>query len=190
MIAERVELETERLLLRPFRLEDVDDVFEYASDPEWASFLPSTVPQPYTRKDAEEFVARGVLTDRETSPNWAIVLDGKVIGSIQLRIEPSDERGWLGYAIGKIHWGKGIMPEAVRAVVEWGFLERFLAKIYSWADASNTRSWRVMEKVGMTREGLFRSHTKGRDIRRDDVYYGLLREEWERQKGLAETGGS
>ena len=46
------------------------------------------------------------------------------------------------------------MPEAVRAVVNWGFGGRCLAKIYSWADACNTRSWRVMEKVGMTREGV------------------------------------
>ena len=188
MSVERIELKTERLLLRPFRLEDVNDVFEFARDPEWARFLPSTVPQPYARKDAEAFVARSVLTDWETNPHWAIVLEGKVIGSIRLRIENSDQRGWLGYAIGKFHWGKGIMPEAVQVVVDWGFSERCLAKMYSWADACNTRSWRVMEKVGMTREGLLRSHTKGRDRRRDDVYYGLLRGEWKRQRSLTETG--
>ena len=52
MSSERVELKTERLLLRPFRLEDVEDVRKYARDPDWARSLPSTVPQPYTRKDA------------------------------------------------------------------------------------------------------------------------------------------
>ena len=180
---ERVELKTERLLLRPFRPDDVDDVFEYAGDPEWGCFLQSTVPQPYAREDAEEYVARGVLTDWETSPEWAITLEDKIIGSIGFRIETQDERGWLGYTIGKAHWGKGIMPEAVRSVMGWGFEVRGLAKIYSWADARNRRSWRVMEKVGMTREGLFRSHTKSRDgRRRDDVYYGILREEWQERR--------
>lgn len=54
-----VELRTERLLLRPFPLEDANDIAQYATDPEWAKYIP--VPQPYTRRDAEKFVAGRVL---------------------------------------------------------------------------------------------------------------------------------
>ena len=60
------ELRTERLHLRPFQLEDVDDVFEYASDPEWAPYLP--IPQPYQRHDAEEFIAKQVLASWGNEP--------------------------------------------------------------------------------------------------------------------------
>ena len=111
------ELKTERLLLRPFRLEDVDDVFEYARDPEWARYL-SRVPQPYTRRAAEVTVSRSVLESWETHPTWAIVLNQKVIGGIVLMINLQNEIGELGYELSRDHWGKGPMSEAARAVID------------------------------------------------------------------------
>ena len=84
-MTEPVELRTERLLLGPFRLEDVDDVLEYARDPEWAWSLPA-VPQPYERRHAEEFVARTFLAPWDTRPLFAIVIDGRVVGGINLSI--------------------------------------------------------------------------------------------------------
>ena len=70
---ERVELSTERLLLRPFAFDDVDDVLSYASDLEVARYVP--LPQPYTRGDAVEFIARQVLADWSTRPLFAIVFE-------------------------------------------------------------------------------------------------------------------
>ena len=178
-MAEKVELKTERLLLRAFRLDDVDDVLAYASDPEWARYLP--VPQPYSRRDAEEFIARRVLASWETNPTFAIVMYGKVIGGIGLRIDAANQRGELGYSIARSFWGKGLIPEAARRVIDWGFRQLSLAKIFARADIRNERSWRVMEKLGMTHEGLLRSHVAHREERIDEVHYGLLREEWEKQ---------
>ena len=178
MSAEKVELKTERLLLRPFRPDDVDDTLAVASDSEWATFLP-LVPQPYTRRDAEEFVARQILRSWDTNPGWAIVMEGRVVGSIALRVDVTHETAELAYAISRDNWGKGLMPEAARAVLEWGFTEFSLAKVYATADLRNQRSWRVMKKLGMTREGVLRCHRKGRGERVDEVYYGLLRGEWE-----------
>lgn len=176
------ELTTPRLVLRPFRPGDVDDVFEYARDPEWAEFLSDAVPQPYTRRNAEEFVA-----DRMMAPSgqfsWAISLDGATAGDITLRVDPKHERGEIGYSLAKAHWGRGLTVEAARAVIDWGFAEKGLHRISSNADVRNRRSWRVMEKLGMKREGLFRSHRKDPrpgNPRIDMVYYGVLREEWER----------
>jgi len=71
----RVELKTERMLLLPFRLEDVDDVSAYAKEPEWAQFLP--VPLPDTRRDAEQLVARLLRTSWDTRPFLAVVWDSK-----------------------------------------------------------------------------------------------------------------
>ena len=175
-------LKTERLLLRPFALSDVDAVLEYARDPEWAEFLLGAVPQPYTRRNAEEFIAGRMLASGNQF-SWAIVLEGACVGDITMRVDSEHERGEIGYSLAKAHWGRGLTVEAARAVVDWGFAERGLHRISSNADVRNRWSWRVMEKLGMTREGTLRSHRRLRDERVDDVYHGLLREEWEMRRG-------
>ena len=131
---QRVELKTERLLLRPFKLEDVDGVFEYAKDPEWARYLLLRLPQPYTRRDAEEYVARQILAVWRASPTFAIVLGSRVIGGIHLDIQENGGIAALGYGLSRAHWGKGMVPEAAKAVIDWGFEEYGLAKVYVTAD--------------------------------------------------------
>ena len=120
-MTEPVELRTERLLRRPYKLDDVEDVFTYASDPEWARYLPD--PQPFAQEQAEEFVPQRVLAPWDTNPGWALVLRGRVIGHIGLRISQQNETGELAYSVAREHWGQGSMPEAARAVVQWGFKE-------------------------------------------------------------------
>lgn len=175
------EIRTERLLLRPHRLEDVDDIFEFARDPEWGRYL--TTPMPYLREHAEEFVEDRIRTSRDLWPVWAMVREGKVVVGIGIEIDVDHATGALGYSIAKEHWGRGLTAEAARAVVGWAFRQRGLAKVYAYADARNAPSLRVMEKLGMTREGMLRGHRTLREERVDDVYYGLLREEWEREEG-------
>ena len=177
--AEEVELRTERLLLRPFRLDDVDEVFEYAKDPQWAQYLGGHIPQPYTRRDAEQFVAHAVLASWDAHPVFAVELDGRVSGGVDLDMKQIDDIAELGYALAKPHWGKGLMPEAARAAVDWGFEQLGLAKVYAMVDVRNARSLRVMEKLGMAREGVLRSHASVRGNRIDVAAYGLVREDWE-----------
>ena len=177
--AKGVELRTERLLLRPFRLDDVDDVFAYAKDLEWAQYLGGHIPQPYTRRDAEEFVAHSVLASWDTNPDFAVELDGRVGGGVGLDVKQTDAIAELGYAIARPLWGKGLMPEAARAAVDWGFEWLGLAKVYAMVDVRNARSLRVMEKLGMAREGVLRSHASVRGNRIDVAAYGLVREDWE-----------
>ena len=96
-----------------------------------------------------------------------------------LGINKTHEMAELGYDLARVHWGRGLIPEAAHAVAGWAFMEYGLAKIYATADLRNRRSTRVMEKLGMTREGVLRSHRRGRGERVDEVYYGLLCEEWQ-----------
>lgn len=173
-------IHTKRLLLRPFAFSDVDDVLAYASDPKWSRFLP--VPSPYTIKDAEEFVAKSILSSRDQEHGLAIELGGRVIGGIGLRLEPPIAVGSLHYSLARDHWNQGLITEAAQAVIDWGFTDFGLEKVYSWADVENVGSWRVMEKIGMTREGTFRSHGVNRGLRQDFHYYGILRDEWEHQR--------
>ncbi len=176
-----VELRTERLLLRPFRPEDVDDVYAYAVDPEWARYN-KPVPQPYTRRHAEEFVARCVRADPKEHVEFAIVLGGRVVGSVRLTIALEQRVAGMGYSIAREHWGKGLVAEAARAIIDWAFPAFELEKIVSRADARNQRSWRVMEKLGMTRESVLHGSRAACDGPADQVVYRLLREEWEARR--------
>jgi len=96
----------------------------------------------------------------EDKPDFSIVLDSKVIGGISGRVDVQNETGELGYSIGRSYWGQGLMPEASETVVDWAFEELVLAKVLAGADLRNIGSQRVMEKLGMTREGVLRSHGK------------------------------
>ena len=175
-------LQTKRLTLRRFRLTDVDDVLAFANDEEWQRFL-VPLPYPYGRVHAERFVAESFLKDWKSHPSFAIVLEETVIGEINLTIDKGRQSAEMGYAIARKHWGNGYATEAVRAVVNWAFEALCLAKIYAMAIVENERSWRVMERASMTREGVLRSEVPGRDSsqRHDMAYYGILREEWETQ---------
>ena len=173
-------LRTDRLLLRPFQLTDADDVYAYARDSEWGRYLP--VPSPYEYRHAVEFVARSVLAPRDTNPVLAICLSGRCVGGINIRIDTSSGTGEIGYSIARAHWGKGLTAEAARAVMDWAFYEFDLAKITAMADQVNTRSSRVMEKLGMRRDGLLRSERPSDadpGARQDMVVYSVLRDEWQ-----------
>ena len=175
-------LNTERLLLRPFRLEDVDDVVAYANDEQWSQYL-VRIPYPYTRRDGEQFIAYALGSSWEEIPQWAIVLDGTVVGGITLDIVPRDLRANLGYALAREHWGKGLSTEAAWSVVSYGFDKLGLKTITARTDARNAASSRLMEKLGMTREGTLRSRFLERGDgghRVDQVCFSLLRDEWER----------
>jgi RimJ/RimL family protein N-acetyltransferase len=174
---EAVELRTKRLLLRPFTLADVDDVLRYASDKEWRRYL-LAAPDVYTREDAERFVSQAVQTSWETRPVFAIEHGGSVIGGINLRIKGDHKRAELGYSIAREHWGQGMTVEAARAVVDWAFGAYGLLKVFAKADSRNVQSIRVMEKLGMTREGQLREHRLFRGEAVDEVLYGLLLAEW------------
>ena len=169
------ELRTKRLLLRPYRMSDVDAVFAYGQDPEWGRYL--DVPQPYTHESAQADVARALIADPETAPIWAIVHDGHVSGGISLAVYGPGSAE-MGYSLTRPLWGQGLMTEAAIAVMAYGFEKLDLARIQASTDVRNEASWRVMEKVGMQRTGVARSNRLHRDIRVDDVFYEALREEW------------
>ena len=173
-------LETARLQLRPFRLRDVDDVLVYATEPEWALYMP--VPQPYTQADEEKFIAGQVLLDREVHPTWAITYAGAVIGGINLRFHFDHHVGEMGYSIARSSWGQGLATEAARAVMEVAFTAyASLNRLRAMADARNIGSLRVMEKLGMSREGVLRQNRLVRGEFIDEVWCGVLRPEWEAQ---------
>lgn len=155
-----IRLETERLILRPFRREDGEAMFRnWARDPEVTRFL--TWP-PHESVEVSQSIA--ALWERESRKpevyQWAIVPRslGEPIGSLSVvRIDEAVDAMELGYCIGRPWWGMGYTAEAVRAVIAYLFREVGANRIAACHDVDNPHSGRVMEKAGMTREGTLRA---------------------------------
>lgn len=168
-------LVTVRLALRPWRPGDEDAVFGYIDDA-FSTFLP--LPRPYARADAGAFVAGNIATDWALHPRFALTLASAPIGDVNLRVDATHSTAEVGWGIASAYWGRGYATEAGRAAIAWALAEYGLAKAIAVADRENVASWRVMEKLGMTREGVFRSHRLLRGERRDMVQYGVLADEF------------
>ena len=166
-------LRTKRLLLRPFEVGDVADAQSYRDDTEFARFLPH-IPQPFTRNDAEAFVALNISDPWDRSPTFAVVLGGRVIGTVNLEVNTEAQTAMLGYAIGRPWWGRGIAAEGAQAVMAWGIGTFGLTRVWASTDVRHVRSQRVLEKLGMRREAILPRHHLGRDREViNEVVYGI-----------------
>ena len=133
-------------------------------------------------------MARQALKTREGHGEFAIELEERAVGSVDLTIDIPRQTAFLRYSLAKRLWGQGLALEAAREVVRWGFETHGLAKVWACADERNRRSLRVLEKLGLRREGLLMKHDVIRGERVDVAYYGLLREEWEKDRSITGHG--
>jgi ribosomal-protein-alanine N-acetyltransferase len=113
-------------------------------------------PHPYTRDDARAWLERVVGAEPESQ--FAIEIEGTVAGGIGLMLQEDVARvsAELGYWLGEVHWGRGVMSAAVRALTEFGFAAFELRRIYALVFEWNPASMRVLEKAGFTFEGRMR----------------------------------
>lgn len=167
-------------ILRPWKMEDVDDVLRYANNDKIAQNLRDVFPFPYIRTDAQEFVRGCVEGDEDRQLCRAIEADGHAVGSIGLFLGSDVYRmtAELGYWLAEEYWGRGIMTEAVRRICEEGE-ERWdeLVRVYAEPFAHNTASRRVLEKAGFTLEGVMRHGVCKRGRVYDFCMYALLVED-------------
>ena len=171
-------LETKRLILRKFTADDAEDMFaNWASDPEVTRFLtwPAHSSADVTRSVLNDWISRypdgGFF-------NWAIEWKetGSVIGNIAVvRLEEAIDEAELGYCLGRAYWGRGIMPEALRAVIGYLFDTVGISRITAGHDVNNPKSGRVMEKAGMKKEGVRRCGGRNNRGICDTACYALLK---------------
>ena len=169
---------TERLTLRHFTPDDVDEAWRYRDDPEFAKHLPH-IPQPFTYADARRFVETNIAGPWDRYPTFAVEYNGNLIGTVNLEIDTDDQTAMIGYAISREQWGKGIAVEAARAVIEWSFESFDISKIWASTDSRHSRSLRVLEKLGMHRFDTLPNHhvdRQGHSV--DEVVYEILKNEW------------
>src|SRR5215210_1265338 len=167
------DLHTKRLLMRPFRRGDARAVARYANDEKYRRYLSPSHPS------AQEFVAHNVGIDWSVERSWVITLDGEIVGSVFLGINAEDHAAELACLVARDFWGREIGVEASRAAIEHAFVEMDLEKVVARADARHDASIRVMEKLGMRRDGIAHSHRAGREPQTtDEVIYEVWRTEW------------
>lgn len=143
-------LHTDRLILRSWEEKDAEDLYKYASHPEVGPIAGWPV---HTSVENSREVIRDVLSSPDT---YAMVLKetGHPVGSIGLMVgeasnlRVSDNEGEIGYWIGVPYWGQGLVPEAVREIMRYGFEDKQLDKIWCGYFEGNTKSKRVQEKCG------------------------------------------
>jgi [ribosomal protein S5]-alanine N-acetyltransferase len=173
-------LKTDRLILRPFKLSDARIVQQKAGD---KAIVDTTlnIPYPYPDGLAEEWVSsHQPKFEAGESITYAITLkdNDEIIGAIGLMVQKKFNHAELGYWIDKNLWGNGYCTEAAKAMVEYGFNKFGLHKIFAEHIARNPGSGKVMEKLGMKKEGFFKEHVIKWDKYEDVVSYGILKDEW------------
>lgn len=173
-------LETERLTLRRLCLDDAPGVFAYSSDPEIGKH--TAWPPHRTVADSEAYLASALqLYEGGNEALWGIVLkeEAVVVGTCGLYdIDLRHGTAALGYVLALRLRGRGLMPEAMRAVLGWAFGPLGLARVQGVCRVDNVPSARVMEKLGLAPEGVMRSCrvVKGRRI--DMKLHAILAEEF------------
>lgn len=174
-------LETKRLLLRPFQMEDAPSVAALAGDASVAE-MTLLIPHPYVVRDAIDwFATHEDSFSSGKSAQFAITerAGGALAGAIGVDFMPRHAKAEIGYWIGRPFWGRGYATEAGRAVVRWAFASRGVERVESFCFTKNTASARVLEKIGLRREGLARGYVKKGSGRMDCVMFGVVREEFE-----------
>ncbi len=177
------ELETDRLILRRFRIEDAEEMYvNWASDDEVTKFLtwPTHPSAQITGMLLSDWTQRYEKSDYY---NWGIVLKetGELIGNISVvQVKEDTQAAILGYCMGRKWWGQNIMPEAGKKVIEYLFCEVGFNRIAANHDKNNPKSGRVMQKIGMTYEGTLRSAGWCNQGIIDDVWYSILKNEYEK----------
>jgi RimJ/RimL family protein N-acetyltransferase len=180
-------INTERLLLREFNPDDWQALLAFQDDPRFQRFYPQEGNSELeTRRFVQGWVAQQADVPRQ-SYQLAITLpeSGLLIGNVGLRVrwlgghQTGSHQGDIGYGVHPDHWGQGYATEAARAMLDLGFRELQLHRIWAQCNAENRASARVLIKIGMRLEGVLREHDRFKGRWWDEEIYAILVHEWQ-----------
>ncbi len=181
-------LTTPRLRLRDFEEADWPDVHAYTSDYEVVWRFPFG---PSTEDETRRFIASvRALPKREPRAIYDLAValrdTNRVIGGCYLKLEGMPEpTGFIVYLLNRQYWGQGYATEAARALIDVAFGTHHAHRVFTYCEVDNMASARVLEKVGMQREGLIRESEWIRGAWHDQYLYAILRRDWEHETGGA-----
>ena len=173
-------LETDRLILRKVRRSDADDLFAYARDPEVSRHVLWTAHQ--SKADSRYFLSQ---LRRQYRMGWPPTFGieekatGRLVGTIGfMQVSSEHACAEVGYSPSRDCWNRGLMTEALDAVLRYAFTTLALNRVEAMHETDNPASGRVMEKNGMRPEGVFRSRIYNKTHYSDVRVWAILREDW------------
>ncbi|MCB9249832.1 MAG: GNAT family N-acetyltransferase [Ignavibacteriales bacterium] len=173
-------LETERLILRKLKYEDKSDIFKYAKNPKVAEHVIWYAHQ--NEMDTIDFLNFTYDSYNKNLPaSWGIEWkeNNKIIGTVGFNsFDVQNQKGEIGYALSQEYWGKGIIVEACKEIIEIGFKQLFLNRIEARCSPENVNSAKVLEKLGFTFEGILRQQIFAKEKFWDLKIYSLLLEDF------------
>lgn len=167
-------VKTKRLLIRNFEFKDWQAVYEYTSDRNVMKYIPEGV---FSEKAAKEFVNKNIGDKAENFP--VVLIDENIlIGHIAFYKYFGEHTYEIGWVFNPKYYNRGFATEAAKAVVQYGFEKMKLHRIIATCQPQNIPSHRIMEKIGMRREGYFKKCIPKGNEWWDEYYYAILDEEW------------
>ncbi|MFD1412463.1 GNAT family N-acetyltransferase [Oceanobacillus jeddahense] len=169
-------IETERLLLRPYHISDISTVQKIADDKAIAET--TFIPYPYTTEKVGDWInSHSTLLKNGDAYPFAVVVkdENQLIGTMTIRIDKVHNKGELAYWIGKDFWGKGFATEASKRILDFGFNELNLNRIWAPVMKKNIASAKVMRKIGLSYEGTLKEDVFRMGNYEDVEVYGILK---------------
>ncbi len=183
-------IHTERLLIRPFVLSDVEPLYTRRNDPEIARWQTWTLPWP--RERAESVVGEVMAMDGPANDEWwmATIVEsasGEVVGDLAVNLTWDSRCSEVGYTLARQHWGKGYATEAVAAIIEYLFEAIGVTRVAGSLHPENPASAMVLERCGLLFEGHTRLSFWVGDDNSDDWIYGMTRSDWDSWRNRLRT---
>ena len=175
-------IETERLLLRKYEDRDLEDIVAYSRAADF--WLARNMDWEPTEEGVKAYFESRRDLEPESYPEWLeLVVElkagGQAVGNVGNGVADRDQgQASVGWLLGCQYRGQGLATEAVRALVTFGFESMGLHRIYARTGSRNTRSWRLMERIGMRREAHLRKSHKVKGEWDDEFIYAILADEW------------
>ena len=171
---------TARLRIRPARMSDAQDLFDYSQDPEVARHVLWDAHQNIHQTRAYiRFLLKQYRSGQPSSFVIELARERRVVGTIGFMWYQQENRSAeIGYSLGRAYWNQGIMSEALRAVLQFGFETLNLNRIEAQHESDNPASGRVMAHVGMRHEGHLRQRIYNKGRYADVELYAILREDF------------
>ncbi len=162
--------------LRPWKMDDLDGLVQYANNYKIARNLANQFPFPYSEQDGKNFITFTIKN--KTGHNFAIEFDSAACGGISLRPQSDIEckNAELGYWLAEPFWGMGIMTKAIKQMVEYGFTNLEINRIFARPFGSNIGSQKVLEKVGFKLEARFEKTFFKFGEYEDELVYAIRRD--------------